>query len=123
MPGLVAYDFGDAIRTAASTAAEDESDLSKVGISLERYEAFAEGFVSTDDGDKHGHKKIDHPQPGKQNIEEPEREVNDCPDPEKVIPVLLFHCTLLLSFVSMQPAGQDLAHKPQPMHTVSSTMA
>lgn len=46
MPGLVAYDFGDAIRTAASTAAEDEADLSKVGVSLERYEAFAEGFVS-----------------------------------------------------------------------------
>jgi Ser/Thr protein kinase RdoA (MazF antagonist) len=30
MPGLVAYDFGDMIRTAASPAAEDERDLSKI---------------------------------------------------------------------------------------------
>ena len=45
MPGLVAYDFGDAIRSAASTALEDESDLSKVHIDLERFEAFTKGFV------------------------------------------------------------------------------
>ena len=45
MPGLAAYDFGDAIRTAASTAAEDEPDISKVHIDLERYEAFTKGFV------------------------------------------------------------------------------
>ncbi len=46
MPGLAAYDFGDAIRSAASTAAEDEPDLSKVHIDLDRYEAFSKGFVS-----------------------------------------------------------------------------
>lgn len=45
MPGLVAYDFGDAIRFAANKAAEDEADLSKVGIDMELYRAFAEGFV------------------------------------------------------------------------------
>lgn len=45
MPGLAAYDFGDAIRTAASTAAEDEPDVSKVHVDLERYEAFTKGFV------------------------------------------------------------------------------
>lgn len=45
MPGLVAYDFGDAIRFAANKAAEDEPDLSKVGIDLELFRAFAEGFV------------------------------------------------------------------------------
>lgn len=47
MPGLVAFDFGDAIRVAASTAAEDERDLSKVSINMEKYEAFTRGFVST----------------------------------------------------------------------------
>ncbi len=47
MPGLVAFDFGDAIRTAASTADEDEKDLSQVGLDLEKYEAFTRGFVST----------------------------------------------------------------------------
>ncbi len=47
MPGLVAYDFGDAIRFAANKAAEDEADLDKVGIDMTLYRAFAEGFVPT----------------------------------------------------------------------------
>ena len=47
MPGLVAFDFGDAIRVAGSTAAEDERDLSKVGLDLEKYEAITRGFVTT----------------------------------------------------------------------------
>ena len=45
MPGLVAFDFGDAIRVAASTAEEDEKDLSKVAVDMEKYEAFTRGFV------------------------------------------------------------------------------
>ena len=45
MPGLVAHDFGDAIRFAANTAAEDEKDLSKVSLDIHRFRAFAEGFV------------------------------------------------------------------------------
>ncbi|MBQ4435981.1 MAG: aminoglycoside phosphotransferase family protein [Clostridia bacterium] len=45
MPGLAAYDFGDAIRYGASEAAEDERNLSKVRMSLGLYRAFAEGFV------------------------------------------------------------------------------
>jgi hypothetical protein len=45
MPGLVAHDFGDAIRFAANTAAEDEPDLSKVSLDMDRFRAFAEGFI------------------------------------------------------------------------------
>lgn len=45
MPGLVAFDFGDAIRVAASTCDEDEQDLSKVALNLTKYEAFTRGFV------------------------------------------------------------------------------
>jgi hypothetical protein len=45
MPGLVAHDFGDAIRFAANKAAEDEPDLSKVGLEIDRFRAFAEGFI------------------------------------------------------------------------------
>ena len=45
MPGLVHFDFGDAIRTAANTAEEDETDLSKITINLEIFEAFAKGFL------------------------------------------------------------------------------
>ncbi len=46
MPGLAAHDYGDAIRFGASTAAEDETDLNQVELSLEMYEAFTEGFLS-----------------------------------------------------------------------------
>ena len=45
MPGLAAYDFGDAIRFGASTALEDETDLDKVHFSLPYYRAFAEGYL------------------------------------------------------------------------------
>ncbi len=47
MPGLVAFDFGDAIRIAASTGEEDEQDLAKVAVDMEKYEAFTRGFVGT----------------------------------------------------------------------------
>ncbi len=45
MPGLVAMDFGDAIRTVGNTAVEDEQDVSKVQLHLDHYDAFARGFV------------------------------------------------------------------------------
>lgn len=45
MPGLAMNDFGDSIRFGASTALEDEPDLSKVSCSMELYEAFAKGFI------------------------------------------------------------------------------
>ena len=46
MPGLAANDFGDSIRFGAATAREDEQDLSKVGMSLQLFEAYARGFLS-----------------------------------------------------------------------------
>ncbi|MCQ2354083.1 MAG: phosphotransferase [Clostridia bacterium] len=46
MPGSVLYDFGDAIRFGASNAAEDETDLQKVFIRTEMFEAFADGFIT-----------------------------------------------------------------------------
>lgn len=45
MPGFAANDFGDSIRFGASTAAEDETDLSKVTMSLDLYAAFAGAFL------------------------------------------------------------------------------
>lgn len=45
MPGLCAYDFGDAIRFGASTAAEDEPEVQKVSLCLELYEAYVKGFL------------------------------------------------------------------------------
>lgn len=46
MPGYVHYDFGGAIRTAANRADEDAADLQSVGIDLEIYRGYAEGFMS-----------------------------------------------------------------------------
>ena len=45
MPGLIAYDFGDMIRSGASASAEDEHDLDKIKIDLERVRMFARGFL------------------------------------------------------------------------------
>ncbi len=45
MPGLSVYDFGDSIRFGASTAAEDEKDLSKVEMNLELFRIYARGFL------------------------------------------------------------------------------
>ena len=47
MPGLSLYDFGDSIRFGANTAAEDESDVSKVSLSLPLYKAYVEGYLSS----------------------------------------------------------------------------
>ncbi len=46
MPGLAAFDFGDAIRGGASTGAEDEKDLKKVSLSLDMFEAYTSGYLS-----------------------------------------------------------------------------
>ena len=45
MPGLSAYDFGDAIRFGASTAAEDETELDKVHLDLNLFRAFTKGYL------------------------------------------------------------------------------
>jgi len=45
MPGSALFDFGDAIRYGASTAAEDEADTSKIALDLEFFRAFAAGFL------------------------------------------------------------------------------
>ena len=50
MPGLAAFDFGDAVRYGANTAAEDEPDLTKVGVDIPLFQAFAKGFVKGTDG-------------------------------------------------------------------------
>lgn len=45
MPGYAAYDFGDAVRFAANTGAEDEKDLSLVSFDTDMFSQFAAGFV------------------------------------------------------------------------------
>ncbi len=44
MPGYVAYDFGDAIRTIINHAAEDEHDLSKITLNIPLFTAYTDGY-------------------------------------------------------------------------------
>ncbi len=46
MPGALAYDFGEGLRTGITISKEDEQDLSKIKIDIERFESYAKGFLS-----------------------------------------------------------------------------
>ena len=46
MPGLVAHDFGDAVRFAANFTEEDSEHTDKTGLDLNIFWAFADGFLS-----------------------------------------------------------------------------
>ena len=45
MPGSLLYDYGDALRTGAATAAEDEKDLSLMQFSMDAFKNFTKGFL------------------------------------------------------------------------------
>lgn len=45
MPGYVHYDFGDGIRTTASTAEEDEADLGLIDLDRARFASFTAGYL------------------------------------------------------------------------------
>lgn len=44
MPGYVAYDYGDAIRTIINRSAEDEADLEKITLNIDLFKAYTEGY-------------------------------------------------------------------------------
>lgn len=46
MPGALAYDFGEGLRTGITTAKEDEQDLLKIKVDINRFEAYTKGFLS-----------------------------------------------------------------------------
>ena len=45
MPGLVGFDFGDAIRFAANRVEEDCKDCDAAGVDMDVFRAFTEGFL------------------------------------------------------------------------------
>jgi Ser/Thr protein kinase RdoA (MazF antagonist) len=45
MPGAIAHDFGDAIRFVANTLIEDDPDYESVKLDIDKYRAFAKGFI------------------------------------------------------------------------------
>ena len=50
MPGLSLYDFGDMVRSACNSAAEDERDLSRIAAREDVFEALARGYLEGSDG-------------------------------------------------------------------------
>jgi Phosphotransferase enzyme family len=46
MPGYVAYDFGDAIRTIINTAMEDEANLDAIQLNIPLFTGFTRGYLS-----------------------------------------------------------------------------
>ncbi|MDO5570811.1 MAG: aminoglycoside phosphotransferase family protein [Bacteroidales bacterium] len=47
MPGYVLSDFGDFMRTAGNTAAEDETDLTKISLNMDIFKSFTKGYVES----------------------------------------------------------------------------
>ena len=47
MPGSSLYDYGDSIRSGATTALEDEADLTKVNFDINLFELFTKGFLES----------------------------------------------------------------------------
>lgn len=47
MPSFVFSDFGDFLRTAANTGAEDDRDLDNVGFNMEIFKAFTRGYLES----------------------------------------------------------------------------
>jgi len=46
MPGYVAYDFGDAIRSIINTTVEDEQDLDAIQLNIPLFTEFTKGYLS-----------------------------------------------------------------------------
>lgn len=46
MPGFVAYDVGDAIRSIINTRPEDEPDVEKIALNFKFFEAFIRGYLT-----------------------------------------------------------------------------
>jgi len=46
MPGYVAYDFGDAVRSIINTAVEDEKNLDAIQLNIPLFTGFTKGYLS-----------------------------------------------------------------------------
>ena len=47
MPGSALYDFGDMVRTATPTTREDSTDLGKLDVRIDRFEALVRGYMGS----------------------------------------------------------------------------
>ncbi len=47
MPGSALYDFGDMVRTATPTTREDSTDLDKLDLRMDRFDALVRGYLAS----------------------------------------------------------------------------
>lgn len=89
--------------------------------------AVAIEFPSTSQGDDQGQTEENHPQPGKEDIEKSQPQINGGHDPQVFIPgplpAVFLHCCTSRSVTRMAEAGHSLAHFPQPTHFSPFTWA
>ncbi len=50
MPSTALYDFGDMVRSGANATTEEDTDLSRVALNMDYYEAFLRGYLNGTDG-------------------------------------------------------------------------
>ncbi len=50
MPGTILYDFGDMVRSGASTSEEDDTRLDLVGLDMTNFKNFVKGFLDASNG-------------------------------------------------------------------------
>ena len=67
--------------------------------------------------------EVDHSQPGKKDVEESQHKIDNRPNPEIIIPMLLFHDSPSRALTVAAPDGHALAHSPHPTHFSASTSA
>ena len=89
--------------------------------------AVAIEFPSTSQDDDQGQTEENHPQPGKEDVEKSQPQINGGHDPQVFIPgplpAVFLHCCTSRSVTRMAEAGHSLAHFPQPTHFSPFTWA
>lgn len=83
----------------------------------------AEPLVSEEYCKNQREKEVEHSQPRKKDVEESQRKIDNRPNPEIIIPMLLFHDSPSSAFTVAAPDGHALAHSPHPTHFSASTSA
>ena len=82
--------------------------------------AVAVALIPARKGDDQRDEKAEEAQPGKEDVEEAQHQIEERGDPEEVIPAL-FHGRFSSSVIMV--AGHSAAHLPQPTHRSASTRA
>ena len=112
---LAFHPFGDVFPAGQPEApAQQPKQLAPAAV------AVAVALGPADHGDDEGDEEAQQAQPGKQNVEKSQQEVQERSDPQIVVPVLLHAST---SRILMTLAGHSLAHLPQPTHLSCRTWA